>query len=119
MLVPLGLLTKFYSGPGSDWVATQAGGFLYVVFWVFLVLAIAPGLCAGVVSAAVFAVTCALEILQLWHPPLLIQLRSTFLGHALLGSTFSWIDIPYYAAGCLVAYAAARIVQSHSKAPAD
>lgn len=108
IVVPLGLLTKFYSGPCSSWVATQLGGFFYVVFWVFLVLALAPRLAPGPVSVGVFGVTSALEFLQLWHPPLLTQVRGTFLGHALLGSTFAWSDFPYYAAGCLVAYGAAR-----------
>ena len=114
LLVPLGLLTKFYAGPDHLWIGAHAGGFLYVMFWVFLVLAIAPGLSAGFVSAAVFAVTCALEFLQLWHPPLLTHVRSTFLGHALLGSTFSWADIPYYAAGSLLAYISARSVSRRS-----
>lgn len=108
LLVPLGLLTKVYSGPLAHWVSTSAGGFLYVVFWVFLVLGLFPRLQPGPVSAAVFGATCGLEFLQLWHPPLLTQLRSTFLGHALLGSTFAWSDFAYYAAGCVAAHGLSR-----------
>ncbi len=103
-------MTKLYSGPGAYWVNAQAGGLLYVVFWVFLVLALAPRLAPGLVSTAVLGLTSVLEFLQLWHPPLLTELRSTFLGHALLGSTFSWSDFPYYAAGSFIAYGAARIL---------
>jgi hypothetical protein len=108
LLVPLGLLTKFYSGPLAHWVGTSAGGFLYVVFWVLLVRALFPRLDPAPVSAAVFCITSALEFLQLWHPALLTQVRSTFLGHALLGSTFAWSDFAYYAAGCVAAHQLSR-----------
>ena len=76
----------------------------------FVVLALSPSFGPGAVSLAVFAATSAVEFLQLWHPPLLTEVRSTFLGHALLGNTFSWFDFPYYAAGCLSAYIAARVM---------
>jgi hypothetical protein len=109
LVTPLGFFTKFYSGPGSSWVASHAGGFLYVVFWIFVVLASFPELSRLSVTVAVVIATCVLEFGQLWHPPLLEPIRSTFLGHAVLGATFAWSDFPYYAAGGLAAYAAARV----------
>ena len=108
LLVPLGIGTKLYTGPLSGWVNDSAGGFLYVMFWVFVVLGLAPRLRSGPVSAAVLLATSALEILQLWHPAWLTAVRSTFLGHALLGSTFAASDFLYYAAGCLAAHLVAR-----------
>jgi hypothetical protein len=116
LVTPLGFYTKFYSGPGSTWVAGNAGGFLYVVFWIFVVLALFPRLSALSVAVAVAIVTSALEFAQLWHPPFLERIRSTFLGRALLGSTFAWSDFPYYAAGALAAYAAARAIRSGTRA---
>ena len=104
---PLGFLTKFYSGPGAAWASSQAGGFLYVVFWIFVALALFPWLSRRSVSLGVVLVTCALEFAQLWHPPLLERIRSTFLGHAVLGATFAWSDFPYYVAGGLAAYTTA------------
>ena len=89
----------------------QAGGLLYVVFWTFLVLAVAPRLRAGPVALGVLLVTTALELLQLWQPPFLAGIRATFLGHALLGSTFAASDLPYYALGAGLAYAGACWVQ--------
>ncbi len=83
LLTPLGLATKAYDGPGSWWVQDYLGGVIYVMFWI----------------AAVLAVTCLLEVLQLWQPPLLQQVRGTFAGRALLGTTFVWWDFPHYAAG--------------------
>ena len=35
--------------------------------------------------------------------PILVAIRSTFLGHALIGSTFAWSDFPYYVVGCAAA----------------
>jgi len=103
LLVPLGIATKFYAGPASAWVAAYAGGFLYVVFWTLLVLALRPTLSARWVAGCVLVATCALEFLQLWHPPLLEAARRPFLGQALLGTSFTWADFPYYAAGALAA----------------
>ena len=105
VVTPLGFLSKFYSGPGASWVADNAGGFLYVVFWIAVVLALVPNLSGAAVAASVLIATCALEFAQLWHPPYLERIRATFLGHALLGSTFAWSDFPYYFAGALVGYA--------------
>jgi hypothetical protein len=112
VVTPLGFATKLYAGPGATFVASQAGGFLYVVFWVFLALALFPRLSRGGIAWGVALVTSALEVLQLWHPPFLERIRSTFLGHALLGSTFAWSDFAYYAAGALAAYALARATAS-------
>ncbi len=103
VLVPSGFATKFYEGWGSAWVQAHAGGFLYVVFWCLLALVIWPRLSPVVVGVTVFLTTSILEFLQLWHPPALQTIRSTFLGQALLGSYFSWSDFPYYAAGAIVA----------------
>ena len=110
VLVPLGLATKFYEGSGSAWVQAHAGGFLYVLFWCFLALVIRPLLSPAVVGVTVFLITSILEFLQLWHPPALQMMRSTFLGQALLGSYFSWSDFPYYAAGAVVAVGIAQLL---------
>jgi hypothetical protein len=108
IVVPLGLATKFYAGPAEVWVHAHAGGFLYVVFWCLLALAIWPQTSPWVVGIVVLLITSALEFLQLWHPPVLQAIRSTFFGHALIGSSFSWSDFPYYVAGMLSAAAIAR-----------
>jgi len=52
----------------------------------------------------VFIITCALEVLQLWHPKFLEMIRSSFIGSALIGTTFSWLDFPHYAIGCFIGW---------------
>ena len=109
VLVPLGIATKFYDGPAHAWVRAHAGGTLYVVFWCLLVLAIRPRFSPWRAACAVLVVTSILECLQLWHAPFLQAIRSSFLGHALIGSKFSWLDFPYYGLGALLAVGIARL----------
>ncbi len=99
VIVPVGFYSKFYSGPAQHWVRDSLCGVFYVIFWCLVVFLffyrMGPGLIAGIVLAA----TCGLEFLQLWHPPILQYLRSSFLGQTILGTTFSWSDFPYYFVG--------------------
>ena len=99
VIVPLGFYTKFYGGPGHAWVNNTLGGFIYEVFWCLVVAFLLPGLKPLRIAVYVFSVTCLLEVLQLWHPGFLEYLRSFFIGRTILGSAFSWMDFPYYAAG--------------------
>ena len=105
ILIPIGLATKIYTGPGSWWVYAHAGGVIYEIFWVFLALAIWPHRSEITVSMWVFLVTCFLETLQLWHPPFLQAIRGTFLGATLIGTTFVWSDFLYYVLGSLIGWA--------------
>lgn len=100
LFTPLGFATKLYAGPGATFFRFYAGGILYEIFWILVVMGIRPTLSAWRVAAGVLAVTCALEVLQLWHPVPLEWVRSTFLGRALIGSTFSAWDFPCYVTGC-------------------
>jgi hypothetical protein len=103
LVVPLGFATKFYRGAGQELLNSYVGGVFYEVFWVFAILLGKPSLAPGRVALGVFLVTCALEVLQLWRPPMLEAVRATFLGRTLIGTTFSWWDFPCYATGCLAA----------------
>lgn len=54
------------------------------------------------ITALAFATSCLVEFSQLYQAPWLNSIRSTTLGHLVLGSTFSWFDIVAYAVGVLV-----------------
>ena len=115
VVVPLGLASKLYTGPAQFWMRAHAGGVLYVVFWILLALVVWPNLPARVAAIAVLGATCALELLQLWHPPVLVAVRSTFVGHALIGSTFSWWDFPYYVLGSILALLLVRAARTRRR----
>jgi hypothetical protein len=111
VLVPSGVATKFYGGPAAGWVQAHAGGVLYVIFWTAVVLALRPSLSGPMAAAGVFVGTCLLEGLQGWHPAPLEAIRNTFVGHAVLGSTFSWWDVPHYVTGALLGGLLGRILR--------
>ena len=104
ILVPVGLATKRYSGPAQFWVNNSLGGVFYVVFWSLLLSLAMPKLHRIKNVAVVFLATCAIELLQLWRPPLLQLFRSNFIGATVLGTTFTWSDFPHYAAGALCSF---------------
>lgn len=53
------------------------------------------------IAALAFATSCLVEFSQLYQADWLRAIRSTTLGHLVLGSTFSWFDIAAYAVGIL------------------
>lgn len=118
-LIPLGLATKLYRGPAEGWVTGYAGGIVYEVFWVLLLVAVRPKASPVRAALGVLAVTCVLEAAQLWQPPALQAARGTFLGRTLLGSTFSPWDFPHYAVGCLIGGVWARRIRSRRLGPAN
>lgn len=104
ILIPLGLFTKFYTGPWQEWSNFYAGGLLYEIFWCLVIAFIAPKIPKLKIVLGVLGVTCGLEFLQLYHHPVLENIRSCFLGKALIGHSFSWLDFPYYFIGCGLGY---------------
>ncbi|MEO8595953.1 MAG: DUF2809 domain-containing protein [Candidatus Solibacter sp.] len=113
VLAPLALYGKrYYHGPAEEWVHNSAGGVAYVVFWCLVAALCRPRWKPALIAAGVLAATCALEFLQLWHPPLLEWVRSFFLGRTVLGSSFDWSDFPYYFAGGVGGWAWLRVIPS-------
>ena len=112
LLVPLGLYTKFYSGPGATWVNNSLGGVFYEIFWCLLVLFIFDGGKPWVIATVVLVITCFLEFLQLWHHPFLELLRSYFIGRTIFGISFSWSDFPCYFLGSGIGWLWMRQLQS-------
>jgi uncharacterized protein DUF2809 len=102
-LVPLGLSTKRYHGPGQAWVHANAGDIVYAAFWFFFLQFVRPPLQSGRAALAVFLYCCLIEFSQLLHPPWLEALRQTLPGRLVLGSDFDPMDIAYYAVGVAVA----------------
>ena len=105
-----GFAMKFYPGPGRWWVNHWGpASVAYEIFFMFLACLAVPRRAAVTpVAVGVCVATCVLELLQLWQPPWLQAIRSTFLGAALLGNTFSWWDLPAYPTGCLLGWCLLR-----------
>jgi len=104
-VVGLGLASKGYGGPGAAWVNNAAGGIPYVVVWMGLVALLRPNWPPRAIALRVLAATVAVEFCQLWQPAWLQTLRATLPGRLVLGSQFTWGDMPYYGVGALVGWA--------------
>lgn len=105
IVTPLGFALKLYAGPGHRWVSNSAAGVLYELFWCLVVFYIWPRRhCVTRIALSVLVVTSLLEMSQLWHPWLLEEVRSSFLGRVLIGTTFAWGDFPYYVLGCVLGW---------------
>ncbi len=105
LVMAIGLGLKLYPGPYRAWFNNSAAGMAYEVFGCLAVFFSWPSRALiNRIVIGVFVATCALEVLQLWRPPLLETARSTFIGKALLGTTFAWSDFVYYALGCAVGW---------------
>jgi hypothetical protein len=120
VVTPLGFAFKHYSGIGNGWFNNYGAGALYVVFWILIVFLFFPSRDAtNTIPIYVLSITCILEILQLWHPPLLEAIRSFYVGKALLGTTFVWWDFPHYFIGCMVGWWTIRLIVKREKNDAD
>lgn len=107
----LGMVSFLLRGTAVDTMANHAGGALYVVALIFLALCLAPAqaqfparICVGA-----FCLTCAIEFLQLWHPPFLEAMRGTLPGRLILGNTFGWLDFPAYLVGSVLGFVVLRL----------
>jgi Protein of unknown function (DUF2809) len=113
IVTPLGFVFKFYSGPGNLWFNNYGAGVLYEIFWILFASFFFPSKrSANVIPVYVFIITCILEFLQLWHPPFLNAVRSSFPGSALIGTTFVWWDFPHYVLGCFIGWIWIRFLLS-------
>lgn len=109
-VTPLGFATKFYSGVGESWVHLYAGDILYPVFWYFLFLTFFPRFNPYVLAGLNLAFDCLGECTQLFHPPILESVRSTFIGRTLIGTGFDSHDFYYYLIGNLFAVILYRLI---------
>ncbi|MFH1996883.1 MAG: DUF2809 domain-containing protein [Candidatus Omnitrophota bacterium] len=117
VVTPTGFLCKLYSGPLAWWFRNYCAGVLYEIFWILAIFLILPRKkLINTIPIAVFGITAFLETLQLWHPPLLESIRRTFVGGALIGTTFTVWDFPHYAVGCGIGWVILKKISDSSLA---
>jgi hypothetical protein len=106
----LGLYTQVYDGTFDTWLAREFSGAVYALAWCLGLALIRPN-ARPILVGSVAAVICfAIEVSQLWHPHALEVARATLPGRLVLGSAFTWTDLPYYAAGACVGAAWLRLL---------
>ncbi len=103
VLVPTAYWLRFAAPIGAT-LRDGSGGAAYVVFWSAVAMLLRPQFSISKVVLSVFAATCTLEFLQLWHPGWLEAMRRTLAGRLVLGTTFDPYDFPPYVAGTALAF---------------
>jgi hypothetical protein len=58
-----------------------------------------PRATTGRLALTALAISCLVEFSQLYQAPWINAIRHTTMGHLVLGSTFSWLDMVAYAVG--------------------
>jgi len=103
-LIPLGLLTKVYSGFGSQIVINYLGGVIYVIFFIVLASLVFPQITPFKISSIVLCIVCLLEFSQLFETSFLTYLRKHFIIRMLIGSVFNVFDFIFYLVGAILGY---------------
>lgn len=112
VLIPIGLLTKVYTGFGSDFVTDYMGGIIYVMFFIVLAALVFPEANPIMISLIVLSITCLIEFSQLIQNDLLNSLRTHFLIRLLIGSVFNIFDFIFYVIGAVLGYGVFMILRN-------
>jgi hypothetical protein len=104
IIIPVGFFCKFYQGYFYEWMSNSLAGVFYEIFWCLLIFLFMKKKALWKIATAVFTITCALEFLQLWHPPFLEIIRSNFIGRSVIGTSFVPSDFYYYIIGSLMGW---------------
>ena len=101
-VIALGLASRKYPALFPAIFGKYPGDALWALMvfvgWAF----VKPRASTAHLAVVAFAISCAVELSQLYQAPWLNAIRSTTMGHLVLGSTFAWFDIAAYAVGVLI-----------------
>lgn len=104
IITALGFSAKLVPHGEAKWVSNQLAGLFYVTELSLILYLFFPEHFIILLVIAAFLLTSLVEFMQLWHPTFLEPVRSSFLGHTIIGSTFSWLDFPWYVGGAVLGW---------------
>ena len=115
----LGFLAKLLPVFEGTWIANNLAGLFYVTELCLVLYLIFPDHSSVVLAIGAFLITGILELLQLWNPDFLEVIRSNFIGRTILGSSFSWLDYPYYVGGAILGTLLLQLLPGRTENSAD
>ena len=106
VLIALGLLSR-----RVKFVPAACGDALWamMVYCCFRIVLISKPMIISAVAALITSF--AIEFSQMLTPDWLVKIRSTFLGHMLLGQGFLWSDLLAYTIGIAVVYGLTALIR--------
>jgi hypothetical protein len=111
IITALGFSAKLVPHGEATWLSNQLAGLFYVTELSLILYLFFPEHFIILLVIAAFLLTSMVEFMQLWHPAFLEPIRSSFLGHTIIGSTFSWLDFPWYVGGAVLGWLLLRWVR--------
>lgn len=113
VIAALGFLAKLIPPGEASWISHQLAGLFYVTELSLILYLFFSEHFIFLLVLAAFLLTSLVEFLQLWHPAFLEPVRSSFLGHTIIGSTFSWLDFPWYIGGAVLGWLLLKWVKTN------
>lgn len=114
LVIAAGLGSRVFGRHLPWFVATYAGDTLYATM-VFVGLGIvAPRWSTARLAATALAISCAIEVSQLYHAPWIDAIRRTLPGALVLGHGFLWSDLACYVAGVTLGVGVEAMLQRRS-----
>ena len=112
IIIPIGLYSKAYTGIAQGWVNGYSGDVLYEILWCLIIFWFIRPIrnlnklanTTFKIAFWVFAITCVIEVSQLWFYLVPSTVRSHIIWKLLLGAGFDWWDFPHYAFGSLIGW---------------
>lgn len=110
-VIAIGLASRNIAGLFPAELGKYPGDALWALMVFFFLGALLPRCRTLHIAAFAFAISCVVEVSQLYHAPWIDSLRSNSLVHLVLGSGFDWRDFPAYLLGASVGLLVEKIFQ--------
>ena len=104
LIAALGVLAKLIPNGNATWISNHLAGLFYVTELALILHLFFSEQLIGLLVLIAFLLTSVVEFFQHWHPHFLEPVRASFIGHTILGSTFSWLDFPWYVGGAALGW---------------
>ena len=111
LIAALGFLAKLIPNGGAIWISNHLAGLFYVTELSLILFLFFYEHFIFLLVLVAFLLTSLVEFTQYWHPDFLEPMRSSFIGHTIIGSTFSWLDFPWYVGGAILGWLLLRWVR--------
>jgi len=116
ILIPIGILTKIYTGFGSEFFHNYLGGVIYMCFFIVLTSLFFPQSDPIKITLIVLIITCMIEFSQLIQASFMISLRKHFIIQVLIGSVFNYFDFVFYLAGAGIGFGILCLIKNKTAA---
>jgi len=104
LVIALGLASRKFPGLFPAVLGKYPGDALWALAVLLICAFVKPGASATRLAISALAISYLDELSQLYAAPWLNAVRRTTVGHLVLGSVFSWLDICAYTVGVAVGF---------------